>query len=131
MEAPARKSGGLRRYRFRKGEHLKKRAEIRAVFKKGGMVSCRGAKLFFLARLPGEENAVNRFAVTFAKKYGCAVRRNRARRLCREAYRRISAGLETAFDLVALVYPGYDLYEQRASQLRFLFERSGLLKAAQ
>jgi hypothetical protein len=47
----------------------------------------------------------NRLAVTFARKFGNAVKRNRARRVSREAYRLLRNRLRTGFDLVILVYP--------------------------
>jgi ribonuclease P protein component len=82
-------------------ERLKGRDEIRAVFNRGKVVSCRGAKLFVL------KNGVsgNRLAVTFARKFGNAVQRNRTRRVSREAYRLLRNRLKTGFDLVILVYP--------------------------
>jgi ribonuclease P protein component len=88
-------------FRFTRGERLKGRDEIRAAFKRGKVVSCPGAKLFVLKNgLPG-----NRIAVTFARKFGNAVQRNRARRISREAYRLTGNRLKTGFDLVLLVYP--------------------------
>jgi hypothetical protein len=50
--------------------------------------------------LPG-----NRLAVTFMRKFGNAVKRNRTRRVSREAYRLLKHRLKTGFDLVILVYP--------------------------
>jgi ribonuclease P protein component len=94
-------SGIEGRKRFRKEEHLKRRAELTRVFKKGRVVSCPGVKLFFLANgLPH-----NRIVITFVRKYGNAVQRNRARRLGREAYRLMKDKLKTGYDLVLLIYP--------------------------
>ncbi|MDR2073004.1 MAG: ribonuclease P protein component [Spirochaetaceae bacterium] len=89
------------RLTFSRQEHLKKRVEITRVFKKGKVVSCFGARLFFL------ENGLphNRLVVTFARKFGNAVRRNRARRLSHEGYRLMKAQLKTGYDLVLLMYP--------------------------
>lgn len=47
----------------------------------------------------------NRIVITFARKYGNAVRRNRARRTSREAYRLMKKELRTGYDLVLLIYP--------------------------
>ncbi|MDR0709391.1 MAG: ribonuclease P protein component, partial [Spirochaetaceae bacterium] len=72
-------------FRFGRKEHLKKGESIRRVFKKGRSVSWSRAKLFVVWNdLPH-----NRIAFTFARKFGNAVERNRARRLSREAYRLI------------------------------------------
>jgi len=87
--------------RFRQQEHIKRRVELTRVFKKGRVVSCSGVKLFFLANdLPH-----NRIVITFARKYGNAVQRNRARRLGREAYRLMRGELATGYDVVLLIYP--------------------------
>jgi ribonuclease P protein component len=70
--------------------------------------------------------AHTRIAFTFARKYGNAVERNRARRVGREAYRYMRKGLKPGFDLVLLVYPGKDTLAGRMEQLKALFSRAGL-----
>jgi len=113
--------------RFRREEHVKRRAELTRVFKKGRVVSCPGIKLFFLVNgLPH-----NRIVITFARKYGNAVQRNRARRLGREAYRLMKGGLKTGYDLVLLVYPrikeaGRSSLGESTLQLQTLFRKAGL-----
>jgi ribonuclease P protein component len=114
--------------RFRRGERLKKRDDITRVFKKGRSVTCPGAKLFYL------ENGLphNRIVFTFARKYGNAVKRNRARRLGREAYRLSKRGVKPGYDLVLLVYPQAeegekpDFLSRRMRQLKSLFAKAGL-----
>jgi ribonuclease P protein component len=117
------------------------------VFNRGKVVSCRGAKLFVLKNgMSG-----NRLAVTFARKFGNAVKRNRTRRVSREAYRLLRNRLKTGFDLVILVYPvgqraaafgpesakilrdapvpqapGKDCLAVRMEQFQNLFDRAGL-----
>ncbi|MCL1814375.1 MAG: ribonuclease P protein component [Treponema sp.] len=86
---------------MRRQEHLKRRVTITGVFKKGRVVRCSGIKLFFLTN----GLACNRFVITFVRKYGNAVRRNRARRLVRESYRLMKGELETGYDLVLLLHP--------------------------
>jgi ribonuclease P protein component len=112
------------RFRFPHTEHLKKRSEIRMVFKRGKIVACPGMKLFY--RAGALEN--NRIAITFARKFGNAVQRNRARRLCREAYRYVRYRLMPPRDLVLLIYPGYDSFNARLEQLTLLLKRAGLLE---
>jgi len=125
---PELKSGG----KFRKQEHLKRRVNIARVFKKGRAVNCPGVKLFFLANgLP-----INRIAISFVRKYGNAVQRNRARRLGREAYRLMKDQLKSGFDLILLLYPvgvkeaGANRGSLAASseQLRTLFGKAGLYR---
>jgi ribonuclease P protein component len=109
-------------FRFRRVERLKRREDIRAVFNRKRVVTCPGAKLFFL------DNGLsyNRIAFTFGRKFGNAVERNRARRLGREAYRHIRHTLKIGYDLVLLVYPGNDSYVKRMEQLELLFAKAGL-----
>jgi ribonuclease P protein component len=68
----------------------------------------------------------NRVAFTFSRKFGCAVKRNRARRLSREAYRHLRQEIKNGYDMVLLVYPGIDSFASRMDQLRQLFSRAGL-----
>ena len=110
------------------------------VFKKGRAVSCSGCKLFFLAN----ELPCNRIAFSFVRKYGNAVKRNRARRLGREAYRLMKGKLKTGYDLVLLFYPRQEgLFPQKegplqrmtlcktAGTLQTLFKRAGLICGVQ
>jgi len=114
-------------FRFKREEHLKKGSEIREVFKKGKRVGCRGAKLFVL------ENGLsrNRICFTFSRGFAGAVKRNRARRLGREAYRALKHRLSQGYDFVLLVYPedeGSARLEDRSRQLGYLFAKAGLTK---
>jgi ribonuclease P protein component len=117
---------------FPRGEHLKRRQDIQAVFKKGVSASCSGARLFFLQRGGGER----RIAFTFSRKFGNAVERNRARRLGREAYRHLRSKIKAGYDLVLLVYPGKNDFSEgkrpqsgfsvRLRQMRILLNAAGL-----
>jgi ribonuclease P protein component len=111
-------------FRFPKGERLKGRDEIRAVFEKRQAVSCAGARLLML------KNGLshNRIAFTFSRKFGCAAERNRSRRVSREAYRHFRRLLKPGWDLVLLVYPGKDDFSSRLGQFRELLGRSGLME---
>ncbi|MDR0562963.1 MAG: ribonuclease P protein component [Spirochaetaceae bacterium] len=113
-------------FRFPREERLKKRENIREVFKKGRCAACSGAKLFFIPNgLPR-----NRISFTFSRKFGNAVARNRARRLGREAYRRIRFALKPGYDMVLLVYPGGDAFQDRLDQLNLLCVKAGLFALA-
>ncbi len=110
-------------FRFRRLERLKGKDAIQGVFARGRRVSCPGAKLFYVKNgLPH-----NRIAFTFARKYGNAVERNRSRRLSREVYRRLKSSLCMGYDLVLLVYPGLDTFQDRVRQLENLFSKAGLV----
>jgi ribonuclease P protein component len=121
--------------RFPRDEHLKRRQDIQAVFRKGASASCYGARLFFLRR----DVDGRRIAFTFAHKFGNAVKRNRARRLGREAYRHLRSQIKGGYDLVLLVYPDKNDFSEdkkppsgfsrRLRQMRVLFGKAGLLTA--
>jgi ribonuclease P protein component len=117
-------AGGSGRRLFPRPERLKKRADIRAVMKKGRCVTEFGAKLFY------KENSLsyNRIAFTFARKFGNAVERNRARRLGRESYRHLRTIIIPAgWDFVLLVYPGASTFDKRFVQLQRLMGRARLI----
>jgi ribonuclease P protein component len=118
-----------RPYCFKRDERVKRRDDIRRVFKQGRVVSCPGAKLFVLKQMDNAnetKQAKNRIAFTFSRKFGNAVQRNRARRLGREAYRYIRNDLKAGYDLVWLLYPGPDVLVERKKQLETLCSRAGL-----
>jgi ribonuclease P protein component len=88
----------------------------------------------------------NRIVFTFARKFGNAVERNRARRLGREAYRLMKGGFKAGYDLALLVYPAKagtakqaakpdeakpiktrEKLADRQNQLTILFKKAGLL----
>ena len=115
-------------YRFPRGEKLKGREEIQNVFSVRKGVSCQGARLLSLRNgLP-----FNRIAFTFPRKFGNAVKRNRSRRVSREAYRFLRNEIQQGYDMVLLVYPDSkrDVLSGRMGQLRELFLLAGLLKSS-
>jgi len=114
-----------RKFRLRRTERLKRRSDIQAVFNRGKSIGCQGAKLFLL------KNSLiyNRICFTFSRGFGNAVKRNRARRLGREAYRLLQPRLNGGYDLVLLVFPEIQAsLATRTRQLEFLFSKAGLLK---
>lgn len=50
----------------------------------------------------------NRLGITVGKKVGCAVKRSRARRIIRQAYRNAESLLPRGIDLVIVALPGID-----------------------
>ncbi|MDR2097199.1 MAG: ribonuclease P protein component [Spirochaetaceae bacterium] len=120
---------------FPREERLKLRKDIQAVFKKGASASCSGARLFFLRK----EGEGRRIAFTFARKFGNAVERNRARRLGREAYRHLRSKIKGGYDLALLVYPGKNNFSEdekkgmdfsaRLRQMKALLGKAGLFAA--
>ncbi len=117
METQPRKTG-----RFSRSERVKKNGDIQILFKKGKKVSTAGAKLFVLST----GRSTNRIAFTLPRNYGNAVKRNRSKRLSREAYRLLKSDLKTGYDMVLLIYPGNDSFAERYVKLRCLCGKAGL-----
>ena len=110
--------------RFTLNERVKRSEEIRNLFKNGKRITIHGAKLFLLPN----KLEKNRIAFALPRNYGNAIKRNRCKRLSREAYRKLKAQLQTGFDMIFLVYPGNDVYETRCAMLHSLVQKAGILK---
>jgi ribonuclease P protein component len=104
-------------------ERLRRQADIRRVFEHGRNYSCRGLRLRIM------ENALpyNRVVIAPVRKAGNAVRRNRLRRVGREAYRRLKPRLRGGFDLAFVVYPGDFAVRERLEQFERLLRDARLL----
>jgi ribonuclease P protein component len=70
--------------RFRPQDRIRKRAEFQIVYQGGRRVPSRSVVLFVLPNAQGRP----RLGITVTTKIGNAVRRNRAKRLVREIFRR-------------------------------------------
>jgi ribonuclease P protein component len=84
--------------RFRSWEHLRRPGDFRRVYDHKRSVS--DERLIVYAR----ENGLpySRLGLSVSRKFGCAVLRNRLRRLYREAFRLTKADLPSGFDLVLI-----------------------------
>jgi ribonuclease P protein component len=121
---------------LKKRERISSSGDIRALFKNGKKAGVPGAKLFFLKNSLKTEDAGGfaaaegcaRFAVTFPRGYGCAVERNRSKRLCREAFRLQKADIARGYDLLFLLYRRDDeSFDLRCKQVRSLCKKAGLI----
>ena len=103
-------------------ERLKGRTAIRRVFSAGKSVERKGIKLLFV------QNSLsrNRIAVCPVRGFRTAVERNRAKRLCREAYRDLKHQIAPGYDIVFVLYPGQVTLRDRHRQMESLLERVGL-----
>jgi ribonuclease P protein component len=87
--------------RFRPHEHLRRPADFEAVYDRRR--SAADATLVVYVRENGLPHS--RVGLSVSKKFGAAVRRNRIRRLLREAYRLEKADLPAGYDFVLIPRP--------------------------
>ena len=88
---------------FRTDERIRRRADFQQVYKQGARIHGRFSTLFVLPN----QQTVGRLGIAATKKLGDAVRRNRAKRLIREVFRRNK--IAPGFDVV--VVPRRELLE--------------------
>ena len=110
--------------RFTRNERVKRSSDIKKLFKTGNNVSTKGAKFFYLPNQLG----INRIAFAIPRGYGNAVQRNKSKRISREVYRHYKMSMKTGFDMILLVYPGNDDFNQRSAQFRSLCQKAGILQ---
>jgi len=101
---------------FRKEEHLRKPREFDTVFENGRVVRDGQLRIF---NLPNGLD-YSRIGLVVGKRIGSAVRRNRVKRLFREAFRLNKSRLPRGFDLVVVPLPGYADDSLEEVQDRFL-----------
>jgi len=103
-------------------DRLRRNTEIRELFSSAARVEGRGVKLLY--RHHG--NPGNRFAVVVARGCGGAVRRNREKRITREAYRSLKETIRPGHDLVFLIVRFGATFVDRCASMRQLVGRAGL-----
>ena len=112
-----------RGFRFRKSERIRTRREIGLVFERGSRWSVKGLRLHAMPNGGADTRAV----FVTVRKYGDAVRRNRARRVVSECWRLAKNDARQGFDLAFVIYPGPDTAADRAPQMNELIRRAGLV----
>ena len=114
-------------YDLKKENRLCKNREFQLVYRRGKSVVNRLVVLYVLPRSPKQPS---RIGFVTGKKIGCAVERNRCRRLMKEVYRLHQFELSDGFDLVLigrsqLKHVGYAQAEHSILQL---FRRARVFK---
>ncbi len=88
-----------------KQDRISKRSEINKVFELGKSASDGIIQLYMLANNLGRP----RLAVVISRRHGNAVRRNRVKRLCREAFRTCRDKLPQSYDYIINPRVGVEL----------------------
>lgn len=81
---------------------LKENKGFMRAFKKGAYVSGGMVTVYFVPN----KTPYSRLGISVSKKIGCAVERNRAKRIIRAAYRECEAQLPIGYDLVFVAREG-------------------------
>jgi ribonuclease P protein component len=89
----------MKRYTFRKSRRLTHRADFAAVYEARVRQAC--GPLVIYARPNGL--AFTRLGLSTSRKVGTAPRRNRIRRMIREAFRHLQHDLSAGYDLLIVV----------------------------
>ncbi len=87
---------------FSKKERLLKRKEFQLVFDKGEKFGNKQLKIYALSN----GNSVSRLGLVVGRKFGNSPRRNRFKRILREAYRLNKSLLNNGADIVVIPRPG-------------------------
>jgi ribonuclease P protein component len=107
-------------------ERLRNSGDIKSLFKSGKRIEAQGIKLLY--RTNGSE--VNKMAVVVSRGCGGAVRRNREKRITREAYRSMKPRLKTGNDLMFIIGRFEQGFTQRRETLHALLLRAGFFGTA-
>ena len=108
---------------FSTAERVRTRAEIQQVFETGTRYSSKGMRI----HVKPNALSVSRAVFVPVRAYPSAVARNRARRLLRECWRLGKASIRQGYDVAVVLYPGFDSFAERGSQLRRLLRQAGLM----
>ena len=106
-------------------EVLRDQRNFVSVYNKG---NSKGSKLVVVL-YKKNRLSMNRVAFVASKKVGNSVRRNRARRLMREAYRNISSKLVSGYDIIFVARNGIEKFKMKDVQRSMYnaLERASLL----
>ena len=93
---------GLTDLRFRASQHLRRGADFERIYAR----QCRGSDHHLLIFADVNHQKWTRIGLSVSKKHGSAVRRNRLKRLLREAFRLSQHDLPTGLDLILIPRQG-------------------------
>jgi ribonuclease P protein component len=107
-------------------ERLRRSSEIKELFSTARRIESRGVKLLYR----NNGTTATRFAVVVARGCGGAVRRNREKRITREAYRSLKDRVDPGNDLVFLVLRFGAPLSERHAVIEHLLDRAGFRQRA-
>jgi ribonuclease P protein component len=107
-------------------ERLRKSRDVKGLFGSGRRVEAGGMRLLFKRN----GTSMNRFAVIVSRGCGGAVRRNRERRITREAFRQLKPELCQGFDLLFIVGRFGQGFQERQAAVRKLSVMANLCDLA-
>jgi len=102
--------------KFSRTQHIRKNADFEAVRENSEGAVCAA----FRMRIRLTDTGVRRLGVISSRHVGCAVKRNRARRLLREAFRKCQDILPPSCDV--LLIASRDLPEMNGNDVRIIFK---------
>jgi len=100
---------------FSKKERLRKRREFQLVFDKGERFGNNQLKIYALSN----GNSVSRLGLVVGRKFGNSPKRNRFKRILREAYRLNKSLLNNGVDIVVIPRPGLTELTLKAIEEKF------------
>jgi ribonuclease P protein component len=109
-----------------KSEILRQRGDIRRVFRSGNENRVSGLRIKSIKN----NFEFTRVLITFVKKYGRSVDRNRTKRIVREIYRQMKEKILPGYDIVFILFPGTYSFQDRYNQISEILEKSGLLQVS-
>ncbi len=104
---------------------ITRRKDISQLFAKGRRVA---DGLLTIFAMPNEQHADrSRMVVAVSSRHGNAVRRNRIKRLCREAFRKVRSALPTGWDFAVVPRIGQDFtVEKLKDSIRSLARQASM-----
>jgi ribonuclease P protein component len=102
--------------KFSRNQHLRKSADFEAVREDSKGTVCTA----FRMRMRITDTGIRRLGVISSRRVGCAVMRNRARRLLREAFRNCQDILPASCDI--LLIASHNLPDMNGSDVRSIFK---------
>lgn len=118
----------MKTHPFPKEFRLLKKTEFRKVYEEGQVVRSQAFVLFYIK---GEEEKPSRLGITVTRSFGGAVRRNRIKRLLREAFRLQRPLMAMGMDMVINVRSGADKlgFREVSDQFSMLTKKADINRA--